>query len=166
MQTHEWMRRQQPRNGNRGKDRFRPCYCYLRFIFKNSTLYIYIYIHIQRQSCLVVTILLWPNYSWVILDALYLCGKLVKPQQRLWEIHTTLGRRVVHTRKYVFVFSKHVIITLFWRFFSITSNTTVFDVTFQDIQPIMWCPCGHDVVLLCFENTAVWTIFLSCNTTS
>lgn len=43
MQTHEWMRRrqQQPRNGNRGEDRFRPCFYYLWISFKNSTLYIH-----------------------------------------------------------------------------------------------------------------------------
>lgn len=42
MQTHEWMRRrQQPRNGNRGEDRFRPRFYYLWFSYKNSTLYIH-----------------------------------------------------------------------------------------------------------------------------
>lgn len=43
MQAHEWMRRrrQQPRNGNRGEDRFRPRFYYLWISFKNSALYIH-----------------------------------------------------------------------------------------------------------------------------
>lgn len=41
IQTHEWMTRQQPSNGNKGEDCFRLHFYYLWISFKNSTLYIH-----------------------------------------------------------------------------------------------------------------------------